>query len=106
MVRLAAPVAINSEDGASEAQVGETAEFQEGRIHADYQEALRLQHAGNKTEAQVNFEYAQAHQHSCAHTRDCFSGVRAAETFCVLTESVQAAPGRASFASIHHWHSK
>jgi len=53
MVRLAAPVAINSEDLPSETQLGETAESQEGRIHADYQEALKLQHAGNKTEAQV-----------------------------------------------------
>jgi len=53
MVRLAAPVAINSEDLPSETQLGETAESQEGRFHADYQEALKLQHAGNKTEAQV-----------------------------------------------------
>ncbi|KAA6420724.1 MAG: hypothetical protein FRX49_09301 [Trebouxia sp. A1-2] len=53
MVRLAAPVAINSEDLLSETQLGETAECQEGRIHADYQEALKLQHAGNKAEAQV-----------------------------------------------------
>jgi len=58
MVRLAAPVAINSEDLPSETQLGETAESQEGRIHADYQEALKLQHAGNKAEAQVRYLFS------------------------------------------------
>ncbi len=58
MVRLAAPVAINSEDRSSETQLGETAESQEGRIHADYQEALKLQHAGNTAEAEVRVLYS------------------------------------------------
>ena len=54
MVRLAAPVAINSRLAATEAQAGETAESQEERIHTDYQEALRLQHAGDTANAQVS----------------------------------------------------
>lgn len=55
MVRLAASVAINSEGVSSETQTGETAEYQEGRIHATYQEALNLEHTGNKVEAQVSY---------------------------------------------------
>ena len=54
MVRLARPVAINSDGGPSEGQTSETAESQEGRIHSEYQQALQLLQSGNKLSAQVS----------------------------------------------------
>ena len=53
MVRLAAAVAINSAEDASQNEVAETDELQEQRIHAKYQEALEMQHAGDTASAEV-----------------------------------------------------